>query len=115
MSQPTAPIERLLYLYLSTIGETASRIDEQYINDKISANNKFIYNINFIKYIRNYHETENNNYNKELSRYENDINVAEITEILLSSIATTATTISVAIKRIGLPLSIPTAFAVATV
>ena len=40
--------------------------------------------------------------------------MAEITEILLSSIATTATTTSVAITGIGLPYSIPTAFATAT-
>ena len=40
--------------------------------------------------------------------------MAEITEILLSSIATTATTTSVAITGIGLPYSMPTAFATAT-
>ena len=45
----------------------------------------------------------------------NYINVAEITEKLLSSIATTATTTSVALTGIGLPYSIPTAFATATV
>ena len=76
---------------------------------------KFNNNINFIKDIRNYYETETNNYNKKLSRYKNYINVAEITEKVLSSIATTATTTSVALTGIGLPHSIPTAFATATV
>ena len=37
------------------------------------------------------------------SRYKKYINVAEITEKLLSSIATTATTTSVALTGIGLP------------
>ena len=108
MSNPTAPSENLLYSNLSTV-------NEQYINDKILANNKFNNNINIIKDIRNYYETETNNYNRKLSRYKNYINVAEITEILLSSIATTATTTSVALTGIGLPYSIPTAFATATV
>ena len=98
---------------MSTIGETASRINEQYI--KIQANNKFNNNINIIKDIRNYYETETNNYNKKLSRYKNYINVAEITEIVLSSIATTATTTSAALTGIRLDYSIPTAFATATV
>ena len=52
---------------------------------------------------------------KKLSRYKYFINVAEITEIVLSSIATTATSTSVALTGIGLPYSIPTAFATATV
>ena len=77
-------------------------------------NNKFNNNINIIKDIRVYYEIETNNYIKKLSRYKNYIN-AEITEILLSSIATTATTTSVALTGIGLPYSIPTAFATATV
>ena len=85
------------------------------INEKIRANNKFNNNINIIKDIRDFYETETNNYNKKLSRYKNFINVAEITEILLSSIATTATITSVAITGIGLPYSIPKAFATATV
>ena len=100
--------ERLLYPNLSTV-------NEQYINDKILANNKFNNNINIIKDIRNYYETETNNYNKKLSRYKNYINVAEITEIVLSSNSTTATATSVALTGIGLPYSIPTAFATATV
>ena len=108
MTNPTAPSERLLYPNLSTV-------NEQYINEKIQANNKFNNNINIIKDIRNCYETETNNYNKKLSRYKNYINVAEITEIVLSSIATTATTTSVALTGIGLPYSIPTAFATATV
>ena len=108
MSQPRAPSERLLYPKLSTV-------NEQYINEKIQANNKFNNNINIIKDIRNYYEAETDNYNRKLSSYKNYIKVAEIKEILLSSIATTATTTSVALTGIGLPYSIPTAFATATV
>ena len=108
MSQPTAPSERLLYPNLSTV-------NEQYINEKIQANNKFNNNINIIKDIRNYYETETNNYNKKLNRYKNYINVAEITEIVLSSTATTATTTSIALTGIVLAYSIPTAFATASV
>ena len=76
MTNPTAPSERLLYPDLSSVSE-------RLINEKIQANNKFNNNINIIKDIRNYYETETNNYNKKLSRYKNYINVAEITEILL--------------------------------
>ena len=108
MSQPTAPSERLLYPDLSSVSE-------RLINEKILANNKFKNKINIIKDIRNYYEIETNNYNKKLSRYKNYTNIDEITEIVLSSIATTATTISVAITGIGLPYSIPTAFATANV
>ena len=43
---------------------------------------------------RNYYESETNKYNKKLSRYINYINVAEITEIVLSSIIITATSTS---------------------
>ena len=118
-TDPTAPSESLLYPDLSSVSERlmreAAAVNEQQINEKIQANNKFNNNINIIKDIRNYYETETNNYNKKLSRYKNYINVAEITEILLSSIATTATTTSVALTGIGLPYSIPTAFATATV
>ena len=74
MTNPTAPSERLLYPELSSVSE-------RLINEKIQANNKFNNNIN-IKDIRNYYETETNNYHKKLSRYKNYINVAEITEIL---------------------------------
>ena len=108
MTNPTASSERLLYPNLSTV-------NEQYKKEKIQANNKFNNNINIIKDIRNYYETETNNCNKKLSRYKNYINVAEITEILLSSIATTTTTTSVAFTGIELPYSIPTTFATATV
>ena len=108
MTNPTTPSERLLYPNLSTF-------NEQYINEKIQANNKFNNNINIIEDIRNYYETETNNYNKKLSRYKNYINIAEITEIVLSFIATTATSTSVALTGIGLPYSISTAFATATV
>ena len=119
MSQPAAPSESLLYPDLSSVSEPlmreAAAVNEQQINEKIQANNKFNNNINIIKDIRNYYETETNNYNRKLSRYKNYINVAVITEVLLSSIATTATTTSVALTGIGLPYSIPTAFATATV
>ena len=107
MTNPTAPSERLLYPDLSSVSE-------RLINEKIQANNKFNNNINIIKDIRNYYETETDNYNKKLSRYKNYNNVAEITEIVLSSIATTATSTSVALTGIGLPYSIPTVFATAT-
>ena len=92
-----------------------SSVTERLINEKIQANYKLNNNINIIKDIRSYYETETNNYNRKLSRSKNNINLAEITEILLSSIATTATTTSVVITGIGLPYSIPTAFATATV
>ena len=61
MTSPTAPIERLLYSDLSTVSE-------RLINEKVQANNKFNNNFNIIKDIRNYYETETNNYNKKLSR-----------------------------------------------
>ena len=51
---------------------------------------------------------------KKLSKYKTYIIIAEITEIALSSIATTATT-SFALTVLGKPYSIPTAFATATV
>ena len=118
-TDPTAPSESLLYPDLSLVSERlmreAAAVNEQQINEKIQGNNKFNNKINIIKDIRNYYETETNNYKKKLSRYKNYINVAEITEILLSSIATTATTTSVALTGIGLTYSIPTAFATATV
>ena len=65
--------------------------------------------------IRNHYESETNNYNKKLGRYKNYIKTAEITRILLSVIATTATTTLVASPGIGLSYSIPTASATATV
>ena len=108
MSQPTAPSERLLYPNLSTV-------NKQYINEKILSNKKFNNNINIIEDIRNFYETETNNYNWKLSRYKNYINIAKITEIILSSVARTATTTSVALTGIGLPYSMPIAFATATV
>ena len=108
MTNPTAPNERLLYPDLSSVSE-------RLINEKIQANNKFNNNINILKDIRKYYETETNNYNKKLSRYKNYINIADITDIVLSSIATTATSTSVALTGIGLRYSIPTAFATATV
>ena len=88
---------------------------EQYINDRVLSNNKLKKNINIIKDFRNYYETETNNYKKKLIRFKNYINIAEITEILLSSIATTATSTSFALACMGLPYSISTAFATAFV
>ena len=108
MTNPTAPSERLLYPDLSSVSE-------RLINEKIQANNKYSNNINITKDNRNFYETETNNYNKKLCRYNNYINIAEITEIVLSLIATTATTTSVSLTCIGLAYSIPTAFATATV
>ena len=101
MSQPSAASERLLYPDLSSVSK-------RLINEKIQANNKLNNNLNIIKDIRNYYETETNNNNNKLSRYKNYINVAEITEIVLSSTATTATSTSVALTGIGLPYSKPT-------
>ena len=115
MSQPSAPSEILLYPRSGFTDPDLSSVSERLINEKIQANNKFNNNINITKDIKNYYEAETNNYNKKLSRYKNYINVAEISEILLSSIATTATSTSVALKGIWLPHSIPTAFATATV
>ena len=108
MTNPTAPSERLLFPDLSSVSE-------RLINEKIQANNKLNNNITIMKDIRKYYETETNNYNKKLSRYKNYINIAEITEVVLSSRATTATTTSVSLTGIGLAYSIPTAFATATV
>ena len=116
MINPTAPSERLLILDPSSVSERLiPEAAEKKIYEKIQANNKFNDNINIVKDIRNYYETETNNYNKKLSRCINYFKVAVITEIPLSSIATTATTTSFALTGIGLPYSIPTAFATATV
>ena len=89
-TKPSAP---LFYHNIYTFSE-------ENISDKILASNKFINNINITKDNRNYYKTETNNYNKKLSRYENYINIAEITEILLSLIATTATSTSIALTSI---------------
>ena len=75
--EETKPSAFLLYSNLNSFSE-------QYVNDKILAQRKFNSNTNIIKDIRNYYEAKTNNYNKKLSRYKNFINVAEITEILLS-------------------------------
>ena len=72
-TKPGAP---LLYPNMNTFSE-------QYINDKILANNEFNNNDNVIKDARNFTETEINNYNKKLRRYNFCIIIAEITEILL--------------------------------
>ena len=57
MTNSTAPSERLLCPNLSSLLE-------RLINEKIQANNKFNKNINIIKDIRNYYETETNNYKR---------------------------------------------------
>ena len=65
MTNPTAPSERLLYPDLSPVSERLTReAAEKQINENNQANNKFNNNINIIKDIRNYYETETNNYNK---------------------------------------------------
>ena len=77
MSQPTVPSERLLYRRSGLTEPNLSlesplrgpTVNEQYINDKVLANNKNNNNINNIKDIRNYYETETSNYNQKLSRY----------------------------------------------
>ena len=92
-----------------------SSFSEQDINDKILANKNFNKNIAIIKDIRNYYAPETNHYKKKLSTYKNYINVAGITELLLSSIVTTAKSTSFALTGIGLPYSLPTASATATV
>ena len=73
MTNPTAPSERLLYPDLSSVSEglirdaaekqisNAATANEQLLNEKIQANSKFNNNINIIKDIRNYYETETNN------------------------------------------------------
>ena len=72
MTNPTAPSERLLNPDLSSVSErlireaaenqisNAATANEQLINEKIHANNKFNNNINIIKDMRNYYETETN-------------------------------------------------------
>ena len=97
MTNPTLPSERLLFPDLSSVSE-------RLINEKIQANDKFNNNINIIKDIKNYYETETNYYNKKLSRYKNYNKVAEITEIELSSIATTATSTFSCINRYRITL-----------
>ena len=90
--------------YQSTSTSTSMNNSLQYINEKIQANNKFNNNINIIKDIRNYYEAETDNYNKKLSSFKNYIKVAEITVILLASIATTAATTSVCLNRYRITL-----------
>ena len=69
MTNPTAPSERILHPHLSSVSERLIReAAEKQINEKIQANNKFNNNINIIKDIKNYYETETNNYNKKLNR-----------------------------------------------
>ena len=74
-----------------------SSLSEQDINDKILANDKFNNNINIIKDIKSYNETETES-------------IAEITERTLSSTATT-----VAVTGNCVPFSVPTSFATVTI
>ena len=76
MSKPAAPSERLLYPRSALTDPNlsmesplrGSTVNEQSMNDQIPANKKFNIKIKIKKYIRNYYETETNNYNKKLSR-----------------------------------------------
>ena len=52
---------------------------------------------------------------RKIKKYETNIYKAEITGTILSSIATTATSKTVALTGKGIPFSIPTAFATATI
>ena len=83
----TAVSERLI--------REAAAINEQQIIEKIQANIRFNNNISIIKDIRKYNGTEINNNKKKLSKYKTSTNMTEITEILISSIATTEATTSV--------------------
>ena len=102
------PVQLFFILILAPSQNKTSMIKSEPIK-------KFNININIIKDIINFYETETNNYNKKLSRYKNFINVADITEKLLSSIATTMASTSDALSSIGLLYSIPAAFVTATV
>ena len=73
-----APSAHLFYANITSFSE-------KYINDKILANNNFNNEINIIKDIRNYYETETNNYKKKLGKYKHYINIAEIPKIIISS------------------------------
>ena len=69
MSQPSAPSERFLYPDLSSVSERLIReAAEKQINENIQANNKFNNNVNIMKDIKSFYETETNNYNERLSR-----------------------------------------------
>ena len=101
-----------VHLYFTQLSPSSQNNTKK---NKILANKKFNNHIKNINDIRNYYETETNNYKKKLIKYKKYNNKAELTELLLSSIATTETTSSVALTGIGLPYSMPTAFATATV
>ena len=58
-TEPSAPL-----LFPTAKAWANTNWSEQYINDKILANNKFNNNINIIKGIENYYETETENYKK---------------------------------------------------
>ena len=103
-----------MHLYPNAKAWANTNWSEQYVKDKIIAN-KIFNNNNIIKDFINYYETESENYKKKLSYYKIYFNIAEIIEIALSSIGTTTITTSVALTGIGIPYSIPAAFATATV
>ena len=91
-----------------------SSVSGQYKIDKILAKIKFKNNVNIIKNIKNYYGTETEIYKKKFDKYKTYVYIAQITEIVLSSTATTEKTKSMAITGIGIPYSIPAAFATAT-
>ena len=64
--EETKPSALILYPNISEATSRITSFSEQYINDKILANNEFNNKISIIKDIRNYFETESNNYNKKL-------------------------------------------------
>ena len=73
---PSAPIERILYPDLTSDSE-------KMINEKVQGNKSCNDSIFITKDIRNYYETETNEYNKKLSKYKTYISMAEIQELLL--------------------------------
>ena len=106
----------LLYSNLAIINAKSwLETNEQHIKDKTLANNSFNTNVNVIKGNTNCNETRTMIYNKNLSRYQTYINIAEATEMALSSIAATAATRSVELTGIEIPYSITANFAFATI
>ena len=104
----------ILISYIETSVIAWSETNEQHIKVKILAKDK-LNNINIINNIKKCYLTETQNYNKNLSTYRNYIKIAEVTEIALSSIATTAKTTLVALTGIEVPYSVPEAVATATI
>ena len=63
----TTPSATLIYLNTSACSEP-NTLSEQIIIDNILANNKLNNNFNILKNIKNYKETEIQNYNKKLNK-----------------------------------------------